>query len=272
MRQPDLEDGIEYWNTREASYDGVLGGFGNGTLPRVDALGSRQFIMTWIPELCTVPSAIRPLETPATDPKRRYRALDVGCGVGRTTKDVLLHLVDDVVLVEPVHKFISVAEAESIQWKGIAEKRKSATFVQAPLQQFDPGKDIAESDTLGRMGFIPDSVEHGYDIIWCQWCLGHLNHSELVAFFKLATKSLRDLRKGFIFVKENLCRDMDDGSARVVFDEEDSSLTRSNSAWIDVFTEAGLTVREGKIQQGLPEGLYPVKMYALQAADSSLNL
>lgn len=25
MRQPDLEDGIEYWNTREASYDGVLG-------------------------------------------------------------------------------------------------------------------------------------------------------------------------------------------------------------------------------------------------------
>jgi protein N-terminal methyltransferase len=46
------------------------------SLPRVDALGSRQFLMALMPELCIVPSALRPLNPPIK--KRRIRALDVG--------------------------------------------------------------------------------------------------------------------------------------------------------------------------------------------------
>lgn len=30
--QPNVEEGIEYWTTQPASYDGVLGGFGTGVL------------------------------------------------------------------------------------------------------------------------------------------------------------------------------------------------------------------------------------------------
>jgi protein N-terminal methyltransferase len=60
--------------------------------------------MKLMPQLCKVDSALKGLDMGETIGQTRFRALDVGGGVGRTTKDVLLHLVDDVVLVEPVHK------------------------------------------------------------------------------------------------------------------------------------------------------------------------
>ena len=55
-----------------------------------------------MPRLCKVDSALKKIRL--EEDCARYRALDVGGGVGRTTKDVLLHLVDEVVLLEPVHK------------------------------------------------------------------------------------------------------------------------------------------------------------------------
>ena len=79
---------------------------------------------------------------------------------------------------------------------------------------------------LGRAGFHSEQEEGDFDIIWCQWCLGHLSDQELVAFFKRARGALKALADGLIVVKENLCRDEEDGSPRSVFDHEDSSLTR----------------------------------------------
>jgi protein N-terminal methyltransferase len=115
-----------------ATVDGVLGGFGTGSLPRVDSLGSRLFLLNLYPELCTVPSAIKPLNP--SPPARPYRALDVGAGVGRVTSDVLLHLVDHVLLLEPVTQFIQQALATADSWPGLATKSKSVTFVQGVLQ------------------------------------------------------------------------------------------------------------------------------------------
>ena len=40
-----------------------------------------------------------------------------------------------------------------------------------------------------------------YDVIWCQWVLGHLTDDDLVAFFKRCAKGLAP--GGLIFVKEN---------------------------------------------------------------------
>lgn len=74
------------------------------SLPRIDALGSRMFLLNLMPRLCRVESALKRLDSEGKENGGRLRALDVGGGVGRTTKDVLLHLVDDVVLLEPVHK------------------------------------------------------------------------------------------------------------------------------------------------------------------------
>jgi len=232
------------------------------SLPRVDALGSRQFLMNLLPRLCKVPSALRKLDTPS-EPSRR-RALDVGGGVGRTTKDVLLHLVDDVVLVEPVNKFLLTAKNDSNGWKGIANNEKSVTFVEAPLQILDPLDITKDTVVLGCSGARPETDRGYFDTIWCQWCLGHLSDQDLIAFFKRAKGALNPVADSLIVVKENLCRDGQDGSPRSVFDRDDSSLTRSNAMWLQIFEQAGLQVIDQKVQNGLPAELYKVKMYALR--------
>ncbi|RDB21120.1 Alpha N-terminal protein methyltransferase 1 [Hypsizygus marmoreus] len=279
LPEPDVVDGIEYWNTQPASLDGVLGGYGSGTLPRIDALGSRLFLLNLFPELSTVPSAIRPL-SPQVRP--RTRALDVGAGIGRVTADVLLHLVSDVVLLEPVDSFVQEALARGRAstslatrkrgqdpWKGIADQTKSVTILQGTLQEFDPLKPH-RAKFLDRVGFQPlrpaDDIDMGFDVIWCQWCLGHLSDRDLISFFRRSHDALRDKGKGrsLIVVKENLCQDMDDGSACTLFDEQDSSLTRSDQAWKNIFRQAGLSLVAEQVQEGLPEGLYVVKMYGLR--------
>ncbi|KAF8550447.1 hypothetical protein OG21DRAFT_1487767 [Imleria badia] len=277
-----VQAGLQYWETQPASLDGVLGGFGTGSLPRVDALGSRQFLLDLIPDLRSVSSAIRPLRSgdpdpdPAPDPPKpkRCRALDVGAGIGRVTADVLLHLVSDVVVVEPVPSFIEEAhrrcqgtstseESTVAGWTGIGDRTKSVSFFKRPLQDFDPARPGRGTEALERLGYIPgdDDADSGFDVIWCQWCLGHLNDEDLVAFLRRSTAALRD-STSVIIVKENLCAEKK--APRTVFDEQDSSWTRSDLAFKKIFEDAGLHLVRQKIQRGLPAGLYPVKMYALR--------
>ncbi|KAF8964050.1 AdoMet dependent proline di-methyltransferase-domain-containing protein [Flammula alnicola] len=227
--QPDLQEGIEYWETQPANLDGVLGGYGSGSLPRIDALGSRLFLLNLYPQLSTVESAFRPLDAPQNPP--RTRALDVGAGIGRVTADVLLHLVSDVVLLEPVESFVQEALSSArrsasdtqggakTSWPGLADQSKSVTILQGALQDFDPRK--------------PHHAR--FDVIWCQWCLGHLSDVDLAAFLKRSHESLSKHPKSVIV---------------------DSSLTS--------ICTAGLQLIREQVQDGLPEGLYVVKMYALR--------
>uniref|UniRef100_A0AAD5YRR9 Alpha N-terminal protein methyltransferase 1 n=1 Tax=Leucocoprinus birnbaumii TaxID=56174 RepID=A0AAD5YRR9_9AGAR len=281
---PIVEDGIQYWETQPATYDGVLGGFGNGSLPRVESLGSRLFLLHLFPELSTVPSSFKPVNSkshsnPDSTPRtRRFRALDVGAGIGRVTCDTLLHLVDDVVLLEPVEPFVREALArgrasldpstpEHLRWRGIADQTKSVTFLKGTLQEFDP-LNPHRVEFLDRIGYEPprpqDDIGMGYDVIWCQWCLGHLSNEDLLEFFKRCKGALKESEgNSVIVVKENCCTDHD-GEATITFDEEDSSLTRSDKAWKLLFESAGLTLVHEKVQEGLPLGLYVVRMYALR--------
>lgn len=175
---------------------------------------------------------------------KRTRALDVGAGIGRVTSSVLLHLVHDVVLLEPVDHFVSeafrrVSASEHIkgEWKGIKENQKSVTIVQGTLQDFDPSTPLDNSGkhlVLGRVGYSPakEDSESGYDVVWCQWCMGHLSDDDLIAFLIRAKKSLRSASDGsgdldgLIVVKENICEEHTPGVPRTVFDDQDSSLTR----------------------------------------------
>ncbi|KAE9409686.1 DUF858-domain-containing protein [Gymnopus androsaceus JB14] len=287
---PVVEDGIRYWNSQPASVDGVLGrGYGTGSLPRVDALGSRLFLLHLYPELSTVPSSLKPLESPLK--VGPIRALDVGAGVGRVTSDVLLHLVDTVCLLEPVTPFIQQAlenarksakakstthraKGHAIHWPGLAERTKSVTFVQGTLQAFDPSHPLVSRDAssitfLERVGNCPNpddpisNIDSGFDVIWCQWCLGHLNDDDLL-YCSSDRGTDGHNGKSLIVVKENLCSDASDGGPRTVFDEEDSSFTRSDMAWKTAFQKAGLNLVKEQVQDGLPDGLYVVKMYAMK--------
>ncbi|KAF7363494.1 Alpha N-terminal protein methyltransferase 1 [Mycena sanguinolenta] len=270
---PDVEVGLDYWATQPASYDGVLGGFGTGTLPRIDALGSRLFLLHLLPELSTVPSALRPLNPPSG---KRTRALDVGAGIGRVTADVLLHLVNDVVLLEPAEHFVNEALARARAsvspppspspgqkpWPGLATSTTSVTLLRGTLQSFDPAlpHHATMLDRL-RAHPVPALRSHRRSL----WCLGHLSDLDLAAFLRRSKKALRVPGRSVIVVKENLCSDEEGGGACTVFDEQDSSLTRSDRAWKDVFDAAGLTLVNEQVQEGLPDGLYVVKMYVSAA-------
>ncbi|PAV23904.1 methyltransferase domain-containing [Pyrrhoderma noxium] len=286
---PNVQDGINYWESQPASLDGVLGGFGSCSLPRVDALGSRKFLLSLLPELSLVPSAIRRLKGPYL--ARRIRALDVGAGIGRVTSTVLLHLVSDVVLLEPADNLVrealrkvsaaSTSDKYYGEWKGVQqvpnarpEAQKSVTIVKGTLQDFNPllppGAD-GKCELLKRVGYAPaeDDSDTGFDVIWCQWCLGHLNDEDLVSFLIRCKESLRTSTHGFdldglIIVKENVCSESTKGVARKSFDKLDSSLTRSDTAWKGAFRDAGLTLIKEEVQKGFPLGLYEVKIYALR--------
>ncbi|PPQ87967.1 hypothetical protein CVT25_001046 [Psilocybe cyanescens] len=268
--EPNIQEGIEYWNTQPASLDGVLGGYGSGSLPRIDSLGSRLFLLNLFPQLSTVPSAFCPLDAPSDPP--RTRALDVGAGIGRVTADVLLHLVSDVTILEPVESFIQEALSRARSstdpftknaWRGLADGSKSVTLLQGTLQDFHPLKPH-HARFLDRIGYQPprpaDEIGQGFDVIWCQWCLGHLSDVDLVAFLKRSNESLKKHPKALIVVKENICSDNPDGSAQEVFDEQDSSLTRSDMAWKTIFKQAGLRLIREQVQEGLPDELFVVKM------------
>ncbi|KAI0273775.1 AdoMet dependent proline di-methyltransferase-domain-containing protein [Gloeopeniophorella convolvens] len=280
--EPVLQDGLNYWGNQDTTYDGVLGGFGSGSLPRVESLGSRKFLLYLLPELSTVPSASRPLKVP---PARRTRALDVGAGIGRVTSDTLLHLISDVVLLEPVGSLVQTAlargrasEAEpppekesklplqKRKWKGIANGSKSVTFLQGTLQACDPSHPTQTATPLGRVGYVPltPDEDSGFDVVWCQWCLMYMKDEDLIAFLKRSQAALRKESRGAIVVKENVCSDGDGGVPVVHFDEEDSSVTRSDLHWKKVFREAGLSLIHERVQYGLPKGLFTVKMYALR--------
>jgi protein N-terminal methyltransferase len=111
-RAPDVERGVQYWQGVPATVDGVLGGYGNGTLPIVDAQGSRTFLLQMLPRLSTNAPAssnqapeiwLKEMITKRGGKgKSKSRALDCGAGVGRVSRDVLTRICDIVHIVEPV--------------------------------------------------------------------------------------------------------------------------------------------------------------------------
>jgi len=156
--------------------------------------------------------------------------------------------VSDVVLLEPVEAFVNEALArarrgasgssgddiseKNSNWQGVAHQTRSVTILQGTLQEFDP-LNPHRVQFLDRVGYQPArplaDIGAGYDVIWCQWCMGHLSDADLVAFLRRSHAALRKdgtKDRSLIVVKENLCSDNADGTGRTVFDEQDSSLTR----------------------------------------------
>lgn len=159
---------------------------------------------------------------------------DIGAGIGRVTKNFLSKVSDRVDLVEPVKPFVEQAhnELESLKKEG----------------------KVGEIYEIGMQDWIPE--EGKYWLIWCQWCVGHLPDEELVQFFIRCKKGLQ--KNGTIVVKENNTLGDDD------FDPVDSSVTRSDEKFKYIFEQAGLKMIATERQKGLPDGLYPVRLYALK--------
>ncbi|KAK6584592.1 hypothetical protein PZA11_002816 [Diplocarpon coronariae] len=203
-------DALNYWQSIDADVNGMLGGFPH--ISKVDLQGSKNFLSKL------------GIGGKSENGKKLGRAVDCGAGIGRITEGLLLNIVTTVDIVEPIAKFANSLEGRA----GIGH-----IFV-ASLEDWSP----------------EDSPENKYDLIWNQWCLGHLTDAQLQSYLGTCSKLLN--ADGLIVVKENLSTSGED-----LFDKLDSSVTR------DIFDRAGLRIKKTEIQKGLPKELYPVRIYAL---------
>lgn len=113
---PQFEKAVQWhmdeaeWNAGVASHwtsnsieaddnEGVLGGWGE--VDEEDAKGSLAFISTCLRN-----------GTPIDQPISDYRALDCGAGVGRVTGNVLLHVAEQVHLVEVSERLLGQAQKQ----------------------------------------------------------------------------------------------------------------------------------------------------------------
>lgn len=157
-------------------------------------------------------------------------ALDCGAGIGRVTKNLLIKYFDKVDLVEQDGKFI--AKAKQL----LSDNRKIGKIYQSSL-----------------LNFVPTRL---YDVIWCQWVIGHLKDYDLVDFLKRCSDALSET--GVIVIKENITTSME-----LEFDDEDSSVTRPYELMMLIFDKAELNVIKECHQTNFPDDLYDVYMFAL---------
>lgn len=223
--QINYGDAIDYWSSVPASVNGVLGGFGEQTsVPKADIVGSSTFL--------------RKLQTRMVCPEGEAKlTIDVGAGIGRITRDLLWKVSDQVDLLEPVKPFVQQMENELVAVKA---KGKLGDIYDIGMQEWQPA---------------PEKVGK-YWLVWCQWCVGQLPDDALVEFWARCKSAL--MANGTLIVKENIAP-VDD-----IFDETDSSVTRTDAKFRELFTRAGYKLIASDIQKGLPRELYPVRMYCLK--------
>ena len=113
-------------------------------------------------------------------------AVDVGAGLGRITKGILLKRYDEIHLVEG-----NAAYSKRSKIKLGKKKAKRCIFTQCYLQDITP-------ETLRR----PTNHQPVVDLIWIQWTLQYLIDDDVVDCLKLLAQSLRP-RVGRLVVKEN---------------------------------------------------------------------
>ena len=165
--------------------------------------------------------------------KKLRRVVDCGAGIGRVTIGFLSKVVEKVDIVEPVKSFTDQIKIDNI-----------GKIYNVGLEDWQP-----ERDGLGP-----------YDLIWNQWCVGQLSDTEFVKYLKRLPPVLSE--GGWIVVKENLSNHH---LGEDVFDETDSSVTRTDVKFRQLFEEADLKVVSTELQKGMPKSLYPVRTYALQS-------
>lgn len=225
--QINHDDAIRYWSSVSADNTGVLGGYPQ--VSRVDLQGSTQFLA----KLRRKSKAFGP------NSGSLPRVVDCGAGIGRVTKGFLGKVAAVVDVVEPVKQLTDVItvgeEFEELRRKNV----------------------VGEVYNVGLESWTPPKGSE-YTVIWNQWCLGQLTDRQLIEYFRRIKPFVSE--NGWIVVKENMSTDP---NGEDIFDETDSSVTRSDDKFRRIFERAGLRLIAQELQRGMPKGLYPVRTYGL---------
>lgn len=138
---------VDYWSSVDPTVNGMLGGF-ESVCP-VETAASLDLIHEFVNGVRGARNAVK------KEPRiEKGYACDCGAGIGRVTKEFLLRVpFAKVDLVEQTPKFVEQAKNEYLK------------------EEIQSGK-VGEVYCKGLQEFTPDSGK--YDLIWCQWVLGHL--------------------------------------------------------------------------------------------------
>ncbi|KAI8070618.1 alpha-N-methyltransferase NTM1 [Gilbertella persicaria] len=141
MAKPEwYGDAQKYWDNVTPTIDGMLGGL--SVVDPVDVKGSLDFCREFF------------------SASNQLYACDCGAGIGRVTKNFLLQVpFDKVDLVEQAAPFVERAKLDYLKDEIKANK-------------------IGEIYCQGLQDFIPEQGK--YDLIWCQWVLGHLTDGNMM--------------------------------------------------------------------------------------------
>jgi protein N-terminal methyltransferase len=225
----DHASSIEYWNSTPATANAMLGDLGNFPwYSRIDLRGSANFLGKVRRLLPTIPTT--------TAGKQFGLGVDCGAGVGRVTEGFLRNVCDVVDAVEPVENFASVLRQGPLKKDGVV-----GDIYVTGLENWNPTKK--------------------YDLIWCQWCVGHITDAQFTEYLVRCRAALTET--GIMVVKENMSSDP---NGEDMYDDLDSSVTRSDRKYRDIFQKAGMALILSEIQSGFPKKykLLPVRSYALR--------
>jgi protein N-terminal methyltransferase len=210
--------GAQYYDDEQkvpSTVDGVLVGFGH--VSDADIVGSKVFIM----------------RLKKARPELQFQgAVELGAGIGRVVKNLLLPMFQRVDLVEQSKRLLDAAP----EYIGDTSIR-CGEYICIGMQDFEPTPGV-------------------YDLVWIQWVIGHLTDVDFVGLMKRLKLALNP--GGVICLKENII-------THVSFsvDHEDSCLTRSKEYYYRLFELSGLTIAHEEVQKGMPDELYPIYMWAL---------
>ena len=223
----DSQAALRYWSSIPPTNAGVLGGYPQ--VSRVDLQGSANFL-----------TKLKRKSFYYKNAQRLPRAVDCGAGIGRVTLGFLAKVADVVDIVEPVEQLTRIV-TEGEEFADLRERRRVGDVWNVGLEVWVP----------------PDGRK--YDLIWNQWCLGQLTDRQLEEYLGKSKKWVK--KGGWIVVKENMSTEP---GGEDVFDEVDSSVTRADEKFRDIFKKVGLRIVASELQKGMPKEIYPVRCYALQ--------
>jgi len=214
-------DATSYWEDPSnctADVEGILGGF--GSLSPVDIKGSGKFVEDVL--MPSFPPSSYKMDKGGNT--RLGRVLDLGGGIGRVSKHLLSGYFSSVTMMEVSPRLCKAASEYVNECSNV---------------------EVVNTGMEGWRDF------NGVDVVWAQWCIGHFTDGDFVDFLIAAREGMGE--GGKVVVKDNVAV----REELFVYDEEDSSVTRSEGYLDAVFATGGWR-RLGKWEQEWPEELFPV--------------
>lgn len=211
----------DFWNKSEASAEGMLEG--NMNVNEIDINVSCSLIDEYLKKSFIKPGPI----------------LEIGAGVGRVTKSVLIKYFDEITILEQNEKFLKKAKEDMKEY----EEKKKLRYINQAMQDL-----IKDSSVLNN---------EKYSLIWIQWCVENIDDEDLVGLLTKLKGHL--IEKGVVVVKENIIKENEE----VQINDIDYSRVRTDSLFKDLFKKSGYRIFKSMLHPNWPKDMMGVGIYFL---------